>query len=415
LDKTKSFDISKKMVWEAYLRVKVNKGAAGVDNVSIARFEENLKDNLYKLWNRMSSGSYMPPPVKGVSIPKANGGERILGIPTVADRIAQMVATMYLEPLVEPHFHPDSYGYRPRKSALDAVETARQRCWRADWVIDLDIKGFFDNLDHDLVMLAVKKHTDCRWILLYLERWLKAPLQKADGTLDNRYKGTPQGGVCSPLLANIFMHYAFDEWIRKNYPEVLFERYADDALVHCKTEQQAKLMLKAIGKRLAQCKLELHPEKTKIVYCKDDDRRKEYDIVNFDFLGYTFRPRRAKNKYGKFFVSFLPAISNKAKSRIRKTIRKWRIHHITWTSLENIAEKVNPMLRGWNLYYGRFYKSDMYPVLRNVERYLILWARRKYKNLARHGQNARRFLGGVYKRTPKLFVHWQLGLGSATE
>ncbi len=389
MSKTKSFDISKKMVWEAYLRVKANKGAAGVDNVSIARFEENLKDNLYKLWNRMSSGSYMPPPVKAVSIPKANGGERILGIPTVADRISQMVATMYLEPLVEPHFHPDSYGYRPGKSALGGVENARQRCWRSDWVIDLDIKGFFDNLDHDLVMRAVKRHTDCRWILLYIERWLKAPLQRADETLENRYKGTPQGGVCSPLLANIFMHYAFDEWIRKNYPEVLFERYADDALVHCKTEQQAKFMLEAIGKRLAQCKLELHPEKTKIVYCKDDDRRKEHAIVSFDFLGYTFRSRRAKNKYGKFFVSFIPAISNKAKSRIRKTIRKWRIHHITWTSLENIAEKVNPILRGWNQYYGRFYKSEMYPVLRNVERYLILWARRKYKNLARHGQNAR--------------------------
>lgn len=415
MDKIKSFGISKKMVWEAYLRVKANKGAAGVDNVSIARFEENLKDNLYKLWNRMSSGSYMPPPVKAVSIPKANGGERILGIPTVADRISQMVATMYLEPLVEPLFHPDSYGYRPGKSALDAVETARQRCWRADWVIDLDIKGFFDNLDHYLVMRAVKKHTECRWILLYLERWLKAPLQRADGTLENRYKGTPQGGVCSPLLANIFMHYAFDEWIKKNFPEVLFERYADDALVHCKTEQQAKLMLKAIEKRLAQCKLELHLEKTKIVYCKDDDRRKEHAIVSFDFLGYTFRSRRAKNKHGKFFVSFLPAISNKAKSRIRKTIRKWRIHHITWTSLENIAEKVNPMLRGWNLYYGRFYKSEMYPVLRNVERYLILWARRKFKNLARHGKNARRYLGSVCKRAPRLFVHWQLGLGSATE
>lgn len=415
MDKTKSFSISKAMVWEAYLRVKANKGAAGVDEISIDRFEEQLKDNLYKLWNRMSSGSYMPPPVRAVSIPKANGGERILGIPTVADRIAQMVVTKQLEPEVEPHFHPDSYGYRPGKSALDAVATARQRCWKSDWVIDLDIKGFFDNLDHELVMRAVKKHTDCRWVLLYIERWLKAPMQRTDGTLENRHKGTPQGGVCSPLLANIFMHHAFDEWVRKNHPEVPFERYADDALVHCKTEQQAKLMRQAIEKRLAQCKLELHPEKTRIVYCKDDDRRKENPIENFDFLGYTFRPRRAKNKHGKYFVSFLPAISSKAKSRIRETIRGWRIHLKTWTSLEKIAEKVNPAIRGWYQYYGRFYKSEMYPVLRNVERYLVLWARRKYKKLARHGHNARRYLGGVCKREPGLFAHWEMGLGSATE
>ena len=403
------------MVWEAYLRVKANKGAAGVDEISIDRFEEQLKDNLYKLWNRMSSGSYMPPPVRAVTIPKANGGERTLGIPTVADRIAQMVVTKQLEPRVEPHFHPDSYGYRPGKSALDAVATARQRCWKSDWVIDLDIKGFFDNLDHELVMRAVKKHTDCRWVLLYIERWLKAPMQRTDGTLENRHKGTPQGGVCSPLLANIFMHHAFDEWMRKNHPEVSFERYADDALVHCKTEQQAKLMRQTIEKRLAQCKLELHPEKTRIVYCKDEDRRKENPIESFGFLGYTFRPRRAKNKHGKYFISFLPAISNKAKSRIRETIRGWRIHLITWTSLEKIAEKVNPVLRGWYQYYGRFYKSEMYPVLRNVERYLVLWARRKYKKLARHGQKARRYLGGVCKREPCLFVHWEMGLGSATE
>lgn len=415
MDKTKSFSISRQRVWEAYLRVKANKGAAGVDEISINRFEEQLKDNLYKLWNRMSSGSYMSPPVRAVSIPKANGGERILGIPTVADRIAQMVVTKQLEPEVEPHFHPDSYGYRPGKSALDAVATARQRCWKSDWVIDLDIKGFFDNLDHELVMRAVKKHTDCRWVLLYIERWLKAPMQRTDGTLENRHKGTPQGGVCSPLLANIFMHHAFDEWMRKNHPETSFERYADDALVHCKTEQQAKLMRQAIEKRLAQCKLELNPEKTRIVYCKDDDRRKENPIESFDFLGYTFRPRRAKNKHGKFFVSFLPAISNKAKNRIRETIRGLRIHLITWTSLEKIADKVNPLVRGWYQYYGRFYKSEMYPVLRNVERYLVLWARRKYKKLARHEHNARRYLGGVCKREPGLFAHWKMGLGSATE
>lgn len=412
MDKTKSFGISKKMVWEAYRRVRANKGAAGVDEISIEKFEEKLKDNLYKLWNRMSSGSYMPPPVRAVAIPKENGGERILGIPTVADRIAQMVVTMNLEPAVEPHFHPDSYGYRPGKSALDAVATARVRCWRRNWVIDLDIKGFFDNLDHVLVMRAVSKHTDCKWMLLYIERWLKAPMKNVDGTVTNRDRGTPQGGVCSPLLANIFMHHAFDEWLRQKYPHIQFERYADDALVHCKTEQEAKFICAEIKNRLAECKLELHPVKTKIVYCKDDDRRKEYPIQSFDFLGYTFRPRRARNKYGKYFVSFLPAISNKAKNKIRATIKKWRIHLITWRTLENIADKVNPVLRGWFQYYGRFYKSEMYPAVRNVEQYLILWVRKKYKRLKAHGRRARYYLGRIYKRSPELFVHWEHGLGS---
>lgn len=415
MDKTKPFDISKQAVWEAYLRVKANKGAAGVDDVSITKFEEKLKDNLYKLWNRLSSGSYMPPPVRAVSIPKDSGGERILGIPTVADRIGQMVVTMCLEPLVEPHFHPDSYGYRPGKSALSAVATARQRCWERDWVIDLDIKGFFDNLDHQLMMRAVKKHTDYPWVLLYVERWLKAPIQKEDGTVTNRDKGTPQGGVCSPLLANIFMHHAFDEWMRQNHPQILFERYADDVLVHCETEKQAKLMYDAIEKRLAQCKLEVHPEKTQIVYCKDDNRRKEYSKEGFDFLGYTFRPRRAKNQHGQFFVSFTPAISNKAKSRICKVIRDWRIHRLTWATLEDIAEKINPIVRGWYQYYGRFYKSEMYPVLRNVEHCLTRWVQRKYKKLNRHSRNARSFLREIYKRTPRLFVHWTLGLESEAE
>ena len=415
LSKTKPFSISKQMVWEAYLRVKANKGAAGVDDVSITKFEEKLKDNLYKLWNRMSSGSSMPPAVKAVSIPKATGGERVLGIPTVADRIAQMVVTMCLEPTVDPLFHADSYGYRPGKSALAAVETARQRCWRRDRVIDLDIKGFLDNLDHELMMRAVRKHTDCRWVLLYIERWLKAPLQRPDGTLENRDKGTPQGGVCSPLLANIFMHHAFDEWMRQNHPQVLFERYADDVLVHCKTERQAELMRAAIEKRLAQCKLQLHPEKTHIVYCKDEDRRKEYPTTDFDFLGYTFRPRRARNKQGKFFASFLPAVSSKAKSRIRRTIREWRLHRMVWTSLEDIAEKINPVLRGWYQYYGRFYKAALFSVLRNVQRSLIRWAQWKYKGLRNHMRNARRFLGRVSKRMPGLFVHWQLGLGSKAE
>ncbi len=230
LDKAKPFSISKREVWEAFKRVKVNQGGAGVDGQTIAEFEGDLSNNLYKLWNRMSSGSYFPPPVRRVEIPKGDGGNRPLGIPTVSDRVAQMVVKRYLEPKLEEHFHEDSYGYRPLKSAIEAVGVARERCWRNDWVLDLDIKGFFDNIDHDLLMSAVQRHTDCKWVLLYLERWLKAPVQLADGRLVEREKGTPQGGVISPLLANLFLHYAFDEWMRRKCPSIRFERYADDMI-----------------------------------------------------------------------------------------------------------------------------------------------------------------------------------------
>jgi RNA-directed DNA polymerase len=274
MSEAKPFGISQWEVWEAYKRVKANQGAAGVDEQSIADFEKRLQDNLYKIWNRMSSGSYFPPPVRTVKIPKANGGERKLGIPTVSDRIAPMVVKSRLEPEVDPRFHADSYGYRPGKSALEAVGQARQRCWRYDWIIDLDIRGFFDNISHDLLIRAVKKHAQDKWVVLYLQRWLKAPVQEEDGRLVPREKGTPQGGVISPLLANLFLHYAFDRWMAKQYPQVPFERYADDAIVHGRTEAEAQEVREAIAARLRECGLELHPEKTKIVYCKDDDRRR---------------------------------------------------------------------------------------------------------------------------------------------
>ncbi|WP_250147177.1 group II intron reverse transcriptase/maturase [Wolbachia endosymbiont of Rhagoletis cerasi] len=364
MNKTKSFDIPKQLIWRAYKQVSKNKGAAGVDEVSITKFEENLKDNLYKLWNRMSSGSYFPEPVKAVAIPKDTGGQRILCVPSVFDRIAQTAATMYLEPLVEPKFHEDSYGYRPNKSALDAVYTARKRCWKNDWTVDLDISGFFDNLDHDLALQAIKKHTDCKWVILYVERWMKAPIQQADGSRVTRDKGVPQGGSISPIISSIFMHHAFDMWMKQNYPTVPFERYVDDAIVHCRTKRQAGFMKVMIEERLAKCKLKLHPEKTQIVYSKDDDRKEQFPKQSFDFLGYTFRPRVAKNKMRNYFISFLPAISNKAKKKIKKTIKSWRIHRITWTTLEEISKKIDPIVRGWFQYYGRFYKSEMYPSLR---------------------------------------------------
>jgi len=411
VSEAKPYNIPKQLVWEAYQRVKANRGAAGVDGESLATFEEDLKGNLYKIWNRMSSGSYFPPPVRLVEIPKGNGGVRPLGIPTVADRVAQTVVKMVLEPMVEPMFHRDSYGYRPGRSALDAVGMARKRCWEADWVIDLDIKAFFDSLDHDLVERAVAHHTDMPWVRLYVGRWLRAAVQRMDGALEPRIKGTPQGGVISPLLANLFLHYAFDLWMQRNYPSIVFERYADDAVVHCKSRGEAELVLAAIRDRFAQCGLELHPVKTRIVYCKDDDRRGEHEHVSFDFLGYTFQPRRAKNRWGKFFVSFLPAISTKAAKTIRATIREWRMaSHRNNQSLEDLARLVNPTVRGWINYYGRFYRSKSVLVLRHLNEALAAWARRKFKRLRRRERASMHWLGRIARREPNLFVHWQLGV-----
>jgi RNA-directed DNA polymerase len=415
MPEVKPYAISKQVVWEAYQKVKANHGAAGVDGQSIEAFETDLKGNLYKIWNRMSSGSYFPPPVRLVEIPKASGGSRPLGIPTVGDRVAQMVVKMHLEPLVEPYFHPDSYGYRPGRSALDAVATARERCWRSDYVIDLDIKGFFDNLDHELVMKTVRHHAEAPWVLLYIERWLRAPVQRQDGSREERTKGSPQGSVVSPLLANLFMHYAFDLWMTRTYPDIRFERYADDVIIHAKSQAQAEQVLEAVRQRLKECRLELHPEKTKIVYCKDDGRRGQHEHIKFDFLGYTFRPRRAKNRRGKFFVSFLPAISDKAAKAIRETIRDWRLAATRNNqSLEEIAGLVNPSVRGWSNYYGRFYRSALIPVLRHLERALVKWAQRKYKRLRRHSSNAAHWLGQLARRDPNLLVLWQIGIRPAT-
>jgi RNA-directed DNA polymerase len=407
----KPFEISKWVVWEAFQRVKANKGAAGVDDVSIAEFERDRDKNLYRIWNRMSSGSYFPPPVKAVEIPKAGGkGVRVLGVPTVADRVAQTVARMYLEPKVEPIFHPDSYGYRPKKSALDAVGTCRQRCWRADWVIDLDIKAFFDSVPWELILKAVEHHTDQRWILLYVRRWLAAPIQQPDGRLVERDRGTPQGSAISPLLANLFMHYAFDAWMTREFPSIPFERYCDDAVVHCGSEGQARRVRDAIAARLAQVGLELHPDKTRIAYCKDDDRRGDHEVTSFTFLGYTFRPRLAKNKFGKHFVSFLPAVSRDAVVAMGREIRSWHIARRSDKSLDDLARMFNSIVQGWINYYGRFYKSMLYPLLRRLNRHLMRWACRKYKRLKRRERKAMHWLAEVASRAPGLFAQWRFGL-----
>jgi RNA-directed DNA polymerase len=334
----------------------------------------------------------------------------MLGVPTVADRIAQVVVRSYLEPSVEPVFHEDSYGYRPGRSAHDALGVCRERCWRNDWVLDMDIRKFFDTVSWDLVLKAVAHHTDQRWILLYVERWLKAPLQRDDGTLVERDRGTPQGSAISPLLANMFMHYAFDVWMARELPGVPFERYCDDIIVHARSERQALHVRAMVAARLADCGLELNEQKTRIVYCKDDDRRGSYEHTSFTFLGYTFRPRLSKNRFGKHFLNFTPAVSNDAKTAMRREMRRWRINLRSDKALMDLARMFNVVIQGWINYYGRFYKSMLYPVFRHLNDTLVRWAMRKYKRLRRRPGRARRFIADVARRQPNLFAHWRFGV-----
>lgn len=410
MNAAKSFNISKQLVVQAYKAVKANAGAAGIDEQSIRDFEENLKDNLYRIWNRMSSGSYFPPPVKAVAIPKKNGGERILGVPTIADRTAQTVVKMTFEPNVEKVFLNDSYGYRPNKSALDAIGVTRQRCWKYDWVLEFDIKGMFDNIDHELLMKAVRKHTKVKWVILYIERWLKAPTQMPDGTIVERSKGTPQGGVISPILANVFMHYTFDMWMKRMYPTLPWCRYADDGLVHCRTEAEARAVKEALAKRLEECKLMMHPDKTRVVYCKDGRRKGKYENTKFDFLGYTLRARLIKGPNKGMFIGFNAAVSSKAVKVMRQTTRKLGLRQRTDLEITDLSKWFNPILRGWKEYYGKFYPSALKPVYSHLNNTLKRWAMCKYKGLRRHKIRAARFIEGIAKRHPKLFVHWELGI-----
>jgi group II intron reverse transcriptase/maturase len=403
----KSFEISKREVWEAWEKVKDNKGAPGVDGCSIADFEADLKNNLYKIWNRMSSGSYFPPPVRAVEIPKPHGGgTRILGVPTVADRVAQTVVARRLEQRVEAIFHPDSYGYRPGRAPTDAVEVCRQRCWKRDWVIDLDIQKFFDTVPWDLVVQAVQANTGLPWVVLYVRRWLQAPVQQADGTMLMRDRGTPQGSSISPVLANLFLHYAFDAWLAREYPDVQFERYSDDAVVHCVSERQAQMVLAAIATRMERVGLRLHPDKTRIVYCQDGKRRASYEHTEFTFLGFTFRQRCARAKGGRRFNSFLPAISKDALKKISAEVQSWRLHNRTGQDLKDLARDINPIVRGWMHYYGSFYRSKMYPLLARINAYLVRWIRKKYKRLWAK-RRAFRCWHGIVKRFPRMFAHWE--------
>jgi RNA-directed DNA polymerase len=404
----KSHDIPKRLIWAAWLKVKSNGGAAGADGVTIEQFEARLADNLYRLWNRMSSGSYFPGPVRAVEIPK-KGGTRVLGIPNVIDRVAQTAAVLALEPSVEKVFHDDSYGYRPGRSPIDAVRVCRQRCWRRDWVIDLDVKAFFDSVPWDLMLKAVARHTGQRWVMLYVERWLKAPMLMPDGTLTHRTKGTPQGGPISPLIANIFLHYGFDMWMAREFPGVLFERFADDVVVHCVTERQARHVREAIGRRLADVGLQLHPDKTRVVFCENSRRRRDYEQVTFTFCGYAFRPRKVYDKkIGQAYTRFLPAVAPGKLTDMSRKAASWRLHRrVTWT-LNDLAEEVNPALRGWLNYFTVFYPSAVIPLCTRIDRHLVRWARKKYERLGRSDKRARSWLKGVRKRSPRLFAHWAL-------
>lgn len=411
LEKTKPFNIPKQLFVQAYELVKANAGAAGVDQQSLEDFARNLKDNLYKLWNRMSSGCYFPPPVKAIPIPKKSGGERILGVPTVGDRICQMVVKLVFEPEVEKHFLPDSYGYRPNKSALDAIAVTRQRCWRYDWVLEFDIKGLFDNISWKLLMKAVNKHTQNKWVVLYTERWLKAPMQMPDGKIINRTCGTAQGGVISPCLSNLFLHYVFDKWMQRMHPEIPWCRYADDGLLHCKTQRQAQQLLRELQERFAECELEPHPDKTQIVYCKDGGRKGNYPNKSFTFLGYTFRARTCKNtKRNSIFVNFTPAASKAALKSMRAKTKKDNVRNRTDLSLNDIARWYNPILQGWINYYGRYNRSALYPVLRHFNRTLVAWAMRKYKPFHQRKTRASNFLERISEKRPQLFAHWRAGM-----
>jgi RNA-directed DNA polymerase len=402
----KSHDIPKRLIWAAWLKVKSNGGAAGADGVTIEQFEQDLSNNLFRLWNRMSSGSYFPGPVRAVEIPK-KGGTRILGIPNVIDRVAQTAAVLTLEPEVEKVFHDDSYGYRPGRSPIDAVRVCRQRCFEKDWVVDLDVRAFFDSVPWDLMLKAVARHTDQKWVLLYVERWLKAPMLMPDGTLNHRTKGTPQGGPVSPLIANLFLHYGLDTWLTRQFPTVRFERFADDAVVHCATERQAHQVCQAIGRRLADIGLQLHPDKTRVVYCKDDRRRLDYDQVTFTFCGYAFRPRQTFVG-GKPRTGFLPAVASGKLTDMSRKVASWRLHRRTNSTLDDLAEEANPALRGWLNYFTALYPSAVIPIGKRMDRHLMRWARRKYKRLERSDKRTRAWLRGVRKRAPGMFAHWAL-------
>jgi len=398
------------MVWDAYKLVKKNKGGAGIDNQTLEDLEITKSKELYKVWNRLSSGSYFPTNVKRVEIPKGDGKVRPLGIPTVCDRIAQQVIKTYLEPRLEAEFMDTSYGYRPKKSAHEAVIEVQKNVRKYSWVIDLDIQEFFENVDHKLLYLALEKHVNEGWIKMYIKRWLEAPIQLQDGTL--KYpngKGTPQGGVISPLLSNLYLHYVMDKWMAINFPKIKMERYADDMIVHCETEHQARQLLGAITKRFLSCGLTVHAGKTKVVYCKKDGRNLQGNQVQFDFLGFSFRPVMLQLRRGGYFLQYSCKMSGKSKKRILSDLRKMQLHRKTNSNLQDLANRLNPKIRGWINYYGKIRRDSLKPVFYHLHHRLIKWALKRYKRFKGSRVLAVRWLRKMTIAFPNMFYHWSLG------
>ena len=411
---TKGIPITKQMVWSAYNKVRSNGGSAGIDNQKLTDYEVNMKRNLYKLWNRLSSGSYFPVAVKEVSIPKTPAQRRKLGIPTVNDRIAQEVIKSYIEPELDKEFSPHSYGYRPLKSSHQAVTQVKKNVLQYEWVIDMDISSFFDNMSHEKVIKALSRHVKDNWVIMYVERWLTAPMQDKHGKNTMRHKGTPQGGVISPLLANLFLHYTFDKWFVQNYPDLSFVRYADDIVVHCHSEAESRGVLQAIKERMSVCELMLNEEKTNIVYCKTANRKLPFKTVKFDFLGFSFQPRPATNsRTNKLFLSFDCAISKKKESTILQEIRQSKFHQWTDRTLADIAETFNPKLRGWLNYYGKFRPYKLNKIFGAFNWRLIKWAVKKYKSFKGSMRKAGDWIRATAKNYPYIFVHWQHGFQGA--
>ena len=409
MTKAKPFDIPKREVWEAFKKVKANQGGGwgrrtvdrGVRGQPrwqpLQALEPAVLGEL--LPSTGATGGHPQGERRHASVGHSNGGRSCStrGCPPVSGAVFGTCVP-----------RGTRYGYRPGRSAIDAVRTARQRCWRYDWVLDIDIKAFFDSIDHALLLRAVRRHTGCPWVLLYVERWLKASMQREDGVIEPRDGGTPQGGVISPILANLFLHYAFDVWMARTWPAVPFERYADDAICHCRTRDEAEALQVALQGRFAACRLVLHPQKTKIVYCKDTNRKETYPAVTFDFLGYSFRPRLAAWRGSKYGVSFLPAAADKALKKMREEIRRWNVQTRTDKALDDLARMFNPHIRGWINYYSHFYKSALYDSLRRIDFHLRKWARRKYQRFRQRPKGAREWLARIIGTNPGLFAHWQL-------
>lgn len=404
----KTIPVEYEWVVKAYQKVRRGGKAVGIDNESWTAFEKQTERNLYVIWNRLASGSYYPQPLREVEIPKKDGKKRKLGIPTLRDRIAQQVVKEYMEERIDKIFHKNSYGYRPLKSAHQAIEEVRQNCYKQDWVIDMDISSFFDEIDHELMLKAVSHVMEEKWVKMYVERWLQMPIQQSDGSLKQKQgKGTPQGGVISPLLANLYLHFTLDVWLTKHYSAVSFVRYADDIIMHCNSKEEAEEVLRAVKERLAEVKLQIKEEKTAIIYCKDYRRKEKQEKVKFDFLGFSYQPRGRKSKIdGKLFMAFTAEISQSSQKKIRGVIRSAKLWRYTQIEISDIAKYFNPKIRGWINYYGIYSKRSLRRVMMRIELNLMRLISKKYKIGYRKTVKK---LALIKQENPKLFYHWQIG------